>query len=35
MFEIIVGLEQGVPGKELDDDASYAPNITREAPAEL
>lgn len=34
MLEIIVRLEEGVSGKELDQDASYAPNIARVRPPE-
>lgn len=34
MLEIIVGLEEGVAGIELDQDASDTPNVTRVRPAE-
>jgi len=35
MLEIVVCLEQSVPGKELDEDTSYAPNIARKAPPKI
>lgn len=34
MLEIIVRLEEGVAGKELDQDASDAPDVAGERPAE-
>lgn len=35
MLEIVVRLEQSVTGKELDKDASYTPDVAREAPAKV
>lgn len=35
MFEIVVRLKQGVASEELNKNASYAPDIAGEAPAEL
>ena len=34
MFEIIVGLEQGVTSEEFDQDAADAPDVAREGPSE-
>lgn len=34
MLEIIVRLEEGIAGKELDQDTSNAPNVARERPTE-
>lgn len=33
MFQILVCLEQGFAGIELDQDTSYRPDVTREGPA--
>jgi len=35
MLKIVVRLEQSVTGEELDKDASYAPDVTGEAPAKV
>jgi len=35
MLEIIVRLEESVTSKELDEDASYTPNVARITPAQL
>ncbi len=34
MLEVIVRLEEGVSGKELDQDAPDAPDVARERPPE-
>lgn len=33
VLKVIVRLEQGIASKELNQDAAYAPDITRERPA--
>lgn len=35
MLQVIVRLEQGVAGEELDKNAAYAPNVAREAPPKV
>jgi hypothetical protein len=35
VFKIIMSLEQGIPSEELNENASNAPNITREAPSKI
>lgn len=29
VFEVVVGLEQGISSEEFDKDASYTPNVAR------
>lgn len=35
MFQVVVGLEKSVAGEEFDEYAANAPDITREAPAQI
>ena len=35
MLEVVVGLEQSIACKELDENAAYAPYIAWEAPAQV
>jgi hypothetical protein len=35
MLQVIVRLEQGIAGEELDENASYAPDVARKAPSEV
>jgi hypothetical protein len=35
MLEVVVCLEQGVAGEELDQDAAYTPNVAGKAPTEI
>jgi hypothetical protein len=35
VLEVVVGLEEGVAGEELDEDAADAPDVAGEAPAEI
>lgn len=35
MFQIVMGLEQGVTSKELDQDASDTPNVTGKTPSKV
>lgn len=35
VLEIVVRLEQGISSEELDKDAAYTPDITRETPSKV
>jgi hypothetical protein len=35
MLQVIVRLEQGIAGEELDENAAYAPDVAREAPSKV
>jgi hypothetical protein len=35
MLQVIVRLEQGIAGEELDKNASYTPDVAREAPSKV
>lgn len=34
VLEVVMSLEKGIAGKELDEDAADAPDVTREGPAQ-
>jgi hypothetical protein len=35
MLQVIVRLEQGIAGEKLDENATYAPDVAREAPSKV
>lgn len=35
MLQVIVRLEQGIAGEELDKNTTYAPDVAREAPSKV